>query len=215
MEEKARRVRLMCENDGWPKLMEQIAIMDEREKEAGIIEACKQGDRGAFHLLFEAYKDKVYCIALHYSNDEAMARDVTQQVFLKLFTTISQFRKDAEFTTWLYRMVANACIDEHRKRKRFVQFSPEVEVKDMSAKGSQEESYHRKQVAESVRGAIAELTPKLRLPVLLKYVEGLSYDEIAETLGCSIGTVSSRLNRGHKMLARKLGHLRGEIAAGE
>jgi RNA polymerase sigma-70 factor, ECF subfamily len=195
--------------------MERIAVMDEREKEAGMIEACKQGDRAAFHLLFEAHKDKVYSIALHYSNDEAMARDVTQQVFLKLFTTISQFRKDAEFTTWLYRIVANTCIDEHRKRKRFVQFSPEIEVNNMSAKGSQEEAYQRKQMAESVRGAIAELTPKLRLPVLLKYVEGLSYEEIAETLGCSIGTVSSRLNRGHKMLAHKLCQLRSEIAAGE
>lgn len=215
MEEKARYIRLMRRQTRWPGLMEQIAVMDEREKEDGIIEACKQGDRAAFHLLFEAYKDKVYSIALHYSNDEAMARDVMQQVFLKLFTTISQFRKDAEFTTWLYRIVANACIDEQRKRKRFVQFSPEIEVKDMPAKISQEESYHRKQVAESVRAAIAELTPKLRLAVLLKYVEGLSYDEIAETLGCSIGTVSSRLNRGHKMLARKLGHLRDEIAAGE
>jgi RNA polymerase sigma-70 factor (ECF subfamily) len=195
--------------------MEQIAVMDKLEREADIIEACKQGDRAAFHLLFETYKDKVYSIALHYSNEEAMARDVTQQVFLKLFTSIDQFREDAEFSTWLYRIVANACIDEHRKRKRFVPFSPEIEVKNMSGKGSQEESYRRKEMADSVRGAIAELSPKLRLPILLKYIEDLSYTEIAETLGCSIGTVSSRLNRGHKMLARKLSHLRGEIVAGE
>ena len=188
--------------------------MIEREEQTGIIEACKRGDRAAFHLLFEAYKDKVYSIALHYGSDPTMAHDVTQQVFLKLFTVIDQFRQDSEFATWLYRIVANACVDEQRKRKRFVPFSQEVDVKDTVTQ-SQDQAYHRRQVAESVRGAIAELSPKLRMPILLKYVEGLSYDEIAQALGCSIGTVSSRLNRGHKMLATRLGHLRGEVAAGE
>src|SRR5262245_38060009 len=195
--------------------MERLAVMSNRRTEAEIIEACKQGDREAFHDLFEDHKDKVYTIAFHYSGDESIARDVTQQVFLKLFISINQFREDSLFTTWLYRIVANACADEHRKRRRFVPFSPEIEVSKMVGKASQEASYHRREVADSVRGAIGELTPKLRLPILLKYVEGLSYDEIAEALGLSIGTVSSRLNRGHKMLARKLGHLRGEFAAGE
>ena len=195
--------------------MGQLATMSDRQTEAEIIEACKQGDREAFHDLFEAHKDRVYTIAFHYTGDEAMARDVCQQVFLKLFTSINQFREDSQFTTWLYRIVANACADEHRKRRRFVPFSPEIEVRTMVAKGSQEETYQRKQAADSVRGAIAELTPKLRLPILLKYVEGLSYDEIADSLGLSVGTVSSRLNRGHKMLARKLDHLRGEFVSGE
>jgi RNA polymerase sigma-70 factor (ECF subfamily) len=195
--------------------MERFAIMSDRRTETEIIDACKQGDREAFHALFEAHKDRVYTIAFHYSGEESMARDVTQQVFLKLFTSINQFHEDSQFTTWLYRIVANACADEHRKRRRFVPFSPEIEVRNMVEKGSQEKAYHRREVAASVRGAISELTPKLRLPILLKYVEGLSYDEIAESLGLSIGTVSSRLNRGHKMLARKLGHLRGDFAAGE
>jgi RNA polymerase sigma-70 factor (ECF subfamily) len=195
--------------------MERLAIMSDRQTEAEIVEACKQGDRDAFHDLFEAHKDRVYTIAFHYSGDEAMAHDVTQQVFLKLFTSINQFHETSQFTTWLYRIVANACTDEHRKRRRFVPFSPEIEVRTMVAKGSQEKAYHRREVADSVRGAIGELTPKLRLPILLKYVEGLSYDEIAESLGVSIGTVSSRLNRGHKMLARKLGHLRSEFVSGE
>lgn len=189
--------------------------MSDRRTEAEIIGACKKGDRDAFRDLFEAHKDRVYTIAFHYSGNEAMAHDVTQQVFLKLFTSINQFHEDSQFTTWLYRIVANACTDEHRKLRRFVPFSPEIEVRTMVEKGSQEEAYHRREVAVSVSGAIAELTPKLRLPILLKYVEGLSYDEIAESLGLSIGTVSSRLNRGHKMLARKLSHLRSDLAAGE
>ncbi len=196
-------------------LMERLATMSDRQTEAEIIEACKRGDRDAFHSLFEAHKDRVYTIALHYGGDEAMARDVTQQVFLKLFTGINQFHEHSQFTTWLYRIVANACTDEHRRRKRFVPFSPEIEVRTMVGKGSQEEDYQRHQIADSVRSAIGELTPKLRLPILLKYVEGLSYDEIAESLGVSIGTVSSRLNRGHKTLARKLGHLRSGLVSGE
>lgn len=195
--------------------MEQLAIMSDHQTEAEMIEACRQGDRDAFRDLFEAHKDRVYTIAFHYTGNEAMARDVSQQVFLKLFTTINQFREDSHFTTWLYRIVANACTDEHRKRRRFVPFSPEIEVRHMTAQGSQESRFHRKEVAESVRTAISELTPKLRLPILLKYVEGLSYDEIAQALDLSIGTVSSRLNRGHKMLAHKLSHLRGEFVASE
>src|ERR1044071_7717556 len=193
--------------------MERIAVMVERDSEVDIIEACKGGDRAAFHMLFEKYKDRVFSIALHYGNDEQMARDVTQQVFLKLFTSIGQFRFDSEFTTWLYRIVANACVDEQRKRKRFVPFTEGIEVKNLVARGSQEESFARRQVCDSGRAAIAGLSPKLRLPILLKYVEGLSYEEIAETLNCSIGTVSSRLNRGHKALARKLEHLRASITS--
>src|SRR6185503_59812 len=111
--------------------MEQLARMSERETQAGLIEACKQGDRSAFHSLFEVYKDKVYSIAYHYSGEEAMARDITQQVFLKLFTIINQFREDSEFTTWLYRIVANACMDEHRKGRRFVTLNSEVDMRDI------------------------------------------------------------------------------------
>ena len=194
--------------------MEQIAVMSEVD-EAAIIEACKEGDRAAFHTLFETYKDRVYSVALHFSGNESAARDVTQQVFIKLFRVIGQFRHDSEFTTWLYRIVANVCTDEHRKLRLFIPLADGFEVKSMSAHGSQEEVYIRRQVADSVRTAISTLSPKLRMPILLKYVEGFSYDEIADALNLSKGTVASRLNRGHKELARKLGHLRKAFGAGE
>ena len=84
----------------------------------------------------------------------------------------------------------------------------------MVARGLQEENFRRSQLADSLRTAISDLSPKLRLPVLLKYVEELSYQEIAESLGVSMGTVASRLNRGHKILAQKLAHLRGELGSG-
>lgn len=189
--------------------------MTERTTEAQIIDACKAGDRAAFHSLFEIHKDRIYSIAYHFSNDETMARDVTQQVFLKLFTAIAKFRQDSEFATWLYRIVANACVDEHRKRRRFVPLDSQSEVNTMAEECTQEDSYRRRQLAASVQGAIADLSPKLRMPILLKYIEGLSYDEIAGVLECSIGTVSSRLNRAHKALAERLGHLRGEVVRGK
>jgi RNA polymerase sigma-70 factor (ECF subfamily) len=195
--------------------MERRALMRETEVDGSVIEACRQGDRAAFQMLFEAYKDRVYSIALHYSGNPDTAGDVTQQVFLKLFSRMGQFRQDAEFTTWLYRIVANTCIDEQRSRKRFIPLGNEAEVRDMSARGSQEDKYIRREVAASVREAIAQLRPKLRMPILLKYVEGLSYEEIAEALGCSKGTVASRLNRGHKILADKLSNLRGALESGE
>ena len=94
-------------------------------------------------------------------------------------------------------------------------FAEGEEVRDFKARGSQEKALIKQQVADSVQAAISRLSPKLRLPILLKYVEGLSYEEIAEALGCSIGTVSSRLNRGHKALARDLGHLRGVVESTE
>ncbi|HWX40290.1 MAG TPA: sigma-70 family RNA polymerase sigma factor [Blastocatellia bacterium] len=191
--------------------MERRALMRETDVDGSVIEACRRGDRAAFQMLFEAYKDRVYSIALHYSGNTDMAGDVTQQVFLKLFTRMEQFRQDAEFTTWLYRIVANTCIDEQRSRKRFIPLSNEAEVRDMSARGSQEDKYIRREVAVSVREAISQLRPKLRMPILLKYVEGLSYEEIGQALGCSKGTVASRLNRGHKILAEKLSNLRGAL----
>lgn len=181
-----------------------------------VIEACQQGDRAAFQLLFETYKDKVFSIAVYSSGgDRAVADDVTQQIFLKLFTAIRQFRGDSEFTTWLYRLVVNACLDERRRRRRLLPFGETVAMKNPGEKKPQEKQYARLEVAEAVRAAIGELKPKFRLPILLKYIEGLSYEEIANVMGCSKGTVASRLNRGHSQLAKRLSHLNNPAAWGE
>ena len=181
-----------------------------------VIEACQQGDRAAFQLLFETYKDRVFSIAVYSSGgDRAVADDVTQQIFLKLFTAIRQFRGESEFTTWLYRLVVNACLDERRRRRRLLPWGDTVATKNPSEKKPQEKQYARLEVAEAVQAAIGELKPKFRLPILLKYIEGLSYEEIASVMGCSKGTVASRLNRGHSQLAKRLSHLNNPAAWGE
>lgn len=181
-----------------------------------VIEACQQGDRAAFQLLFETYKDKVFSIAVYSSGgDRTLAEDVTQQIFLKLFTAIRQFRGDSEFTTWLYRLVVNACLDERRRRRRLLPWGESVSMTKAGDRKPQEKQYARLEVAEAVQAAISELKPKFRLPILLKYIEGLSYDEIATVMGCSKGTVASRLNRGHSQLAKRLAHLNNPASWGE
>jgi RNA polymerase sigma-70 factor (ECF subfamily) len=176
------------------------------------IAACQAGDPDAFRLVYEGYKDRVYSMALvFFDGDEATAKDVTQQVFLKVMTQVSKFEGRSQFSTWLYRVVANACLDRKRGLRRFLFLgSTEIVVRDK--RKSAEEKYIQREIEESIRTAIASLKPKLRIAILLKYFEDLSYDEIAVALGCSKGTVASRLNRGHQILARKLAHLRDTFA---
>lgn len=211
VEENRKRLRLTI-----GEAMEQRAVMAQKLIDGAVIEACQQGDREAFQLLFEAYKDKVFSIAVYsIGGDHAVADDVTQQIFLKLLTAIRQFRGDSEFTTWLYRLVVNACVDERRRRKRWLPWGETVAMTNSSGGKSAEKQFERVEVSEAVREAIAELKPKFRLPILLKYIEGLSYEEIASVMGCSKGTVASRLNRGHSQLAKRLAHLKSATAWGE
>lgn len=168
-----------------------------------IIEACRQGDRDAFRELFEAHKDRVYSIALRYSGDPSIALDIAQEVFLKLLSTIAEFRGDAGFESWLYRVVVNCCLDRQRRSRMllFVEdFFDSLRGEDCTVL----EDLMRGEMQQQVQSAVAKLTPEHRLVVVLRYTEGLSYDEIAEALGCSPGTVASRLNRAHKILERRL-----------
>lgn len=173
------------------------------------LEGCRQGDPQALRLLYETYKDRVFSLARRFTGDEWMARDLTQEIFLKLFARLPDFRGEAKFETWLFRIVANACIDEQRKRKRFVPLQPEIEMTYITEKRPQESSYIRHQLEKAVQAAIARLSPALRLPIVLRYVEGLSYGEIGEVLGCRAGTIAARLHRGHKILAKELAEFRG------
>jgi RNA polymerase sigma-70 factor (ECF subfamily) len=197
-------------------LMERLPVMSEPLIDERVIKDCQQGDREAFRLLFEAYKDRVFSIAVYsFHGDQSAAGDITQQIFLKLMTSISQFRGESQFTTWLHRLVVNTCIDELRRRKRHLGFGQAVGLHTPGERKLPERRYERRELADAVKAAIGELKPKFRMPVLLKYVEGLSYEEIADVLGCSKGTVASRLNRGHKELARRLAHLRDQVVLGD
>lgn len=136
--------------------MEPLSLMSQRRMDMEVIKACQAGDRDAFRVLFETYKDKVYSIALYFFNGEdASAKDITQQVFLKLITGVSQFRYDAEFSTWLYRLVVNACMDEQRKRRRLVFFGDIAPVKPMSTTKPQEAHYSQLETIQTIQAMIA------------------------------------------------------------
>jgi RNA polymerase sigma-70 factor (ECF subfamily) len=174
-----------------------------------VVEACRRGDPEAQRAVFEAYKDRVYSTALYFFNgDAATARDVTQSVFLGALRGMAAFRAESGLSTWLHRLTINACVDEHRRRRRWVPMEDVEPAGEPSEDRPQEERYERMERLRQIREAVATLGPKVRAAVLLRYVSGLSYAEVASALGCSPGTVASRLNAGHRILARRLAHLR-------
>ena len=184
----------------------------DQEVTPAIIDACRRGDREAFRLLYEAYKDKVYSMALYFFHgDAAVAADVTQQVFLKLMSNIGQFRGESGFSTWLYRFVVNACMDTTRRAGARDLIMDPAALDQLPAAGSPEDGFARTEIAGSVRVAVSALAPKIRIAILLRYFEELSYAEMADVLKCSIGTVASRLSRGHEILARSLAAFRNSF----
>ena len=182
----------------------RVVDLSDREADAGLIESCRRGDRRAFRALYDLYKDRVYSIAFYFFHgDASTARDATQQVFLKLIANIGRFRAQAAFSTWLYRLVVNVCLDEARSRKPRPA-SGAFRAEALAVADSQEEDFARAETAARVRAAIAALPPKFRIAVLMRYFDDLSYEEMAKALRCSMGTVASRLSRSHKMLAERL-----------
>jgi RNA polymerase sigma-70 factor, ECF subfamily len=178
-------------------------VLEETDKD--LLEGCQRGEPEALRALFERHKDKVYSIALRYSGDRTVALDIAQDAFLKLFSAIRSFRGDSTFEAWLYRIVVNSCFDHKRKTRRFMPMVDEL-LDGLRAPGqSALDGMLRSELSGRVRSAIAGLPPDQRIVIVLRYTQGLSYDEIAEILGCSTGTVASRLNRAHKILGRRLG----------
>lgn len=180
------------------------------EPSPGLLEACRKGDREALGVLFDRYKDFVYSLAVHWTHDRTLAGDVTQEVFLKVLTRVAQFRGEARFTSWLARIVINTVWDQKRAARETLPLPDEREFVMPFAGSSPEEDAGRKEARLMVRNAVAGLSAKLRAPIVLRYVGGLSYEEISEVLRISPGTVASRLSRALRALAKMSTSSRGE-----
>jgi RNA polymerase sigma-70 factor (ECF subfamily) len=175
--------------------------------EAQLISRCQQGDQDALKEIFNQYHRKVYRIAYGVVRQREEAVDIVQEVFIKLFRSIHQFRGKSQFYTYLYRMTMNTSIDHTRKMKKVAPLSmDENEGFQLSddAERRPDRILDHKELEVRVKWAMDQLSPDQKAALIFREVEGLSYQEIAEATGASIGTVMSRLHYGRKKVQELL-----------
>jgi RNA polymerase sigma-70 factor, ECF subfamily len=176
-------------------------------EETEMISRCQQGDQEALKEIFDKYHKKVYRIAYGVVRQREEALDIVQEVFIKLFHSIKNFKGRSHFYTYLYRMVMNTAIDHARKTGKQTISSLDQEgsfqPSDDLEKGP-ERILLQKELEERVKLAMDKLPAEQRAALIFRDVEGLSYREMAEAMGCSIGTVMSRLHYGRKRIQELL-----------
>ena len=155
------------------------------------------GDESAFAILVQRHKEKVRNIIYLTMNNSNSVDDIAQDVFLTVYRNLNNFRFESQFTTWLYRITVNKCKDYMRKMKIRNIFTP---IKEAEGKADHSTAPETNDISGIVHKAIGKLPEKLRVPLLLKDIEGMSYQEIAETVQCEIGTVKSRIFRAREGL---------------
>lgn len=179
-----------------------------REQEAAVIQSVLDGDVNAFETLVKEYEKNVYNLALRMTGNSEDAADMSQEAFIKAYNSLSSFRGDSKFSVWLYRIVSNVCLDYLRSRTRKPTVSlatenddgEEVELDIADESQSPELLLDRSLTRDAVRRGLAALPPDHREILLLREIQGLSYEEIAAALGLEAGTVKSRIFRARKKL---------------
>lgn len=176
-------------------------------EESEMISRCQKGDQEALKEIFDKYHKKVYRISYGVVRQREEALDIVQEVFIKLFRSIRNFKGRSQFYTYLYRMTMNTAIDHARKAgKQFFSSLDEegsFEPPDELEKGP-ERVLLQKELEERVKWAMSKLPAEQKAALIFRDVEGLSYQEMAEAMGCSIGTVMSRLHYGRKRVQELL-----------
>jgi RNA polymerase sigma-70 factor (ECF subfamily) len=179
-----------------------------REVDAELVLAIREGDPSAYRGLVERYQGRVYSLICGMVRDREEARDLTQDAFIKAYKNLHRFRLESSFYTWLYRITVNLSIDFRRKAYRGRETSLDetrITPEDAHHTGPRplanpSQNLHRKQLGARIHDAIESLPDDQRTAIVLREIQGLSYKEIAETVGCAEGTVMSRLYYGRKKL---------------
>ncbi len=185
------------------------------ESDLALIRRVQQGDRSAFDLLVVKYQHKILNLVMRYVRDPADAHDVTQEAFIKAYRAAPSFRGDSAFYTWLYRIAINTA-KNHLVAARRRPMNMDFELQDAETFDSfsnlrdidtPERLALTSEIGEVVNKAIAALPDELRTAILLREIEGMSYEEIAQTMECPVGTVRSRIFRAREAIDKQVGPL--------
>jgi RNA polymerase sigma-70 factor (ECF subfamily) len=203
--------------DSVRKAAEAEAAAVSRAQDAALLSAFKGGDNEAFGDLVRKYESRVLNHCLRMVGDEQDSRDLAQDVFMKVYRGVKNYEHTFAFYTWVYRITVNCCIDHLRRKKRHAPQFPLAQSTDPDSSepapdmAIADETYAPEKAALGnemnviIYSAIAKLSPKLQDIIVLKEIDGLSYEEIGALLGCSRGTVKSRLFRARERLKDLLG----------
>ncbi len=189
--------------------------MNERAREADLVARAAAGDGEAFAELVQPFEPKVYNLAYRMCGNHDDAYDLAQEAFLKVYRAIGRFKGESSFSTWLYRVVANTCLDQIRRQKRSGVVASLDDPVDTDSGALQrevadstfepEEVTLRTEVAAEIQAAVDRLPPDHRLAILLRDYDDLPYEDIARIMNCSLGTVKSRISRARAALRERLG----------
>jgi RNA polymerase sigma-70 factor (ECF subfamily) len=176
-----------------------------QDDDAGLLERCRRNDGTAWRFLVAKYSAMVYTIAFNFAGDSGLAEDLTQEIFLKVHTSLKSVDPRRNFKQWLCSVARNHCIDDYRKRRgrREVPLGGD-EVMELSSRETPFSAYARKEKAGWIRKALQALPGEFRIALVLRDMYGYSYEELSARLGVPLGTVKSRINRGRIALARVL-----------
>ncbi len=184
---------------------------EERADDRSLVERATRGDREAFGALVQRHQDRIFNLAYQVVRNREDALDVSQEAFVKAFASLSSFKGEASFTTWMHRIVVNLAIDCLRRRRRGDPAGyddrlalPEDGETGFAAPDDPERALETRQVRSLLARGIQALPPAHRAVLVLREIEGLSYDEIARVVGCNLGTVMSRLFYARRKLRKVL-----------
>ena len=191
----------------------KLATMTEREKDQNLVQRVQRGDKVAFEMLFTKYQRRVSRLVSRFVRSEAEVEDIVQESFIKAYRALASFRGDSAFYTWLYRIAVNTAKNHLvSASKRPISLSQFEKNDDddfqedifMSDAATPESELITKQIAETVNKSMNELPADLREAIMLREIEGMSYEDIADAMGCPIGTVRSRIFRAREAISEKI-----------